>query len=167
MGPLAQASSFAVPLLLEAGIPAAVLLLAWLVGRAAERLHFRRLARRERELGHMLVTNIKTFPGGCDARGQGRLVMGEAVIATDYFKSFLARLRKLFGGELRSYQSLMTRARREAIVRMLGEARDLGYDAVCNLRLNSADIGGMTGRRGAVMVECFATGTAYKRAPHP
>ena len=31
--------------------------------------------------------------------------------------------------------------------------------------LNSADIGGMTGKKGAAMVECFASGTAYSRPP--
>jgi uncharacterized protein YbjQ (UPF0145 family) len=141
-----------------------LILLGWIVGRTAERRHFLRLERRERELAHMLVTDVKTFPGGADPSKRAALVHGEAVIATDYLKSFLAALRKLVGGELRSYESLMTRARREAVVRMLEEAHRLGYDAVCNLRLGSADIGGMTGKRGAAMVEAFAWGTAYARA---
>ena len=110
----------------------------------------------------MVVSDIKSFPGGADTRAGATMVLGEVVIATDYLKSFLARIRKILGGELRSYESLMQRARREAMVRMLEQAREMGYDAVCNLRLDPSDIGGATQRRRAVMVAICATGTAYK-----
>ena len=153
--------------LLNLAIPGVLLLVGLIVGRARERSHLRSLERRERDLADMLVTDIKTFPGGLDASRGAALVMGEAVIATDYLKTFLASLRKLVGGELHSYESLMTRARREAILRMLDDARRQGYNAVCNLRLDCADIGGMTGARGAAMVEVFATGTAYTRPSDP
>jgi len=145
--------NFIVPLLLIA--------IGWIAGRAAEGRHFRSLARRERDLAHMFLSDIKTFPGGADATKHAAFVMGEAVIASDYLKTFLAGLRKLVGGELHSYESLMNRARREATLRMLEDAHRRGYNAVCNMRLGSADIGGMTGSKGAAMVEVFATGTAY------
>ena len=89
-------------------------------------------------------------------RRHATLVLGQAVIASDYLKRFLARLRNIFGGEMRSYETLLTRARREAILRMLDRARTMGYDAVCNVRINTATIG-----RG--MVEALASGTAYRR----
>lgn len=143
------------------GAPTFLLLLGWTVGRTAERRHFRSLEKRERELSHMLVTDISSFPGRVAADMTPALVTGQAVIATDYLKSFLASIRKIFGGELRSYISLMQRARREAVLRMLEQAASQGYTAVCNVRLATADIGGMAGARGAAMVECFATGTAY------
>ncbi|NQT53906.1 heavy metal-binding domain-containing protein [bacterium] len=146
-------------------LPIALLILAWITGSTTEKRHFRRLAARERALKSMLVTDIKTFPGGAIPQQQAALVTGGAVIASDYLKSFFAHIRKIFGGELRSYLSLMERARREAILRMLEQAHRLGYNAVCNVRLNSADIGGMTGKKGAAMVECFASGTAYSRPP--
>jgi len=146
------------------GLPIFLILLGWIAGRTAEHRHLRSLERRERELSYMVVTDIKTFPALGDPQKYATLVTGEAVIATDYLKSFLAGLRKLVGGELGSYQSLMTRARREAVLRMLEAARRHGYNAVCNLRLNSADIGGMAGRKGVAMVEVFATGTAYHAA---
>jgi uncharacterized protein YbjQ (UPF0145 family) len=150
----------------ELGIFLFLIFLALVVGRSREHAHFRSLERRERRLERMLVTDIKTFPGGADPGKGGALVMGQAVIATDYLKSFLAGLRKIIGGELRTYETLMERARREAILRMLEEAEDQGFNAVCNLRLGTADIGGMTGARGAAMVEAFATGTAYRIPEH-
>ena len=143
-------------------LPFAILILLGLVvGKTTETRHLRRLDQREQALVDMLVTDIRSFPGGVDVAKPPTMVFGQAVIATDYLKSFLAKLRKILGGELKSYRSLMTRARREATLRMMEEAHAQGYNAVCNLRLDSADIGGMAGRRGVAMVEAFATGTAY------
>lgn len=144
-----------------------LILLGWIAGRTAERRHLRSLQRRERQVAHMVVSDIKSFPGGADTQAGATIVLGEVVIATDYLKSFLARIRKILGGELRSYESLMQRARREAMVRMLEQAREMGYDAVCNLRLDPSDIGGATQRRRSVMVAICATGTAYKTTSSP
>jgi len=138
-----------------------LLLLGLVVGKTTEIRHFNRLDRRDQSLADMLVTDLRSFPGGVDTTKPPMMVTGQAVIATDYLKSFLAKLRKILGGELKSYRSLMTRARREAMLRMMEEAQAQGYNAVCNMRLDSADIGGMAGRRGVAMVEAFATGTAY------
>ena len=141
-----------------------LLLLGWTVGRTAERLHFRSIRQREEALAHVLVTDVRTFPPAADPSAHAAVVMSEVVIATDYLKTFLAGLRKIVGGELRSYESLMARARREVVLRLMEQAVALGYDAVCNVRLNTADIGGGTMRKRAAMVELMATGTAYRRA---
>ncbi len=150
-------------LVAQLGIVIFLILLGWLAGSAAERKHLQSIQRREREFSDMLVTDIKSFPGGVDRTKTPTLVLGAAVIATDYLKTFFARMRKIIGGQLRSYQSLLTRARREAILRMLEAAHAQGYDAVCNVRFNTSDIGGMSGARGAAMVEVHASGTAYRR----
>jgi len=150
-----------ISILLNLAFPIFLLVLGWIAGRTAERGHLRRLASREEKLAHMFLTDVKTFPPAADPSRGGELVMGQAVIATDYLKTFLASIRKIFGGELRSYESLLSRARRETIVRLLTEAQSKGYNAVCNVRFETTDIGGMAGAKGAVMVGVFATGTAY------
>ncbi len=152
-----------VGLLLQLGFLLFLILLGLIAGKAAERAHFRSLRRREEETRHVLLTNLKSFPGGVRAGSSVQIVQGDAVIATDYLKTFLAGLRKIIGGEIRSYESLMVRARREAVMRMVEAAVNLGCDSVCNIRLNTADIGGGTRRRGVAMVEMMATGTAYCR----
>jgi len=149
-------------LFVQLSIPLMLLSIGLVAGTITERRHLRSLERRESEFSGILVTNIKTFSPGTDPAAHAAAVTGEAVIATDYLKSFLAGFRKILGGELRSYRSLMGRARREALMRLLEEARSKGYNAVCNVRYETADIGGFTGKRGAVMVECFAYGTAYR-----
>lgn len=152
------------------GVPILFLALGWFVGRRRERQHFASLDAREAALSGMLVTQVKSFP--CAAPGElpPKLIVAEAVMATDYLKSFLAGLRNLVGGEVRSYESLLVRARREATLRIMEEARRSGYNAVCNVRLNTADIGGNTAtannkNRGSVMASILASATAYHASP--
>ena len=92
-------------------------------------------------------------------------MIGEVVIATDYLKSFQATIRKIFGGRLGSYQTLLDRARREALLRVIEQAQDQGYNAVCNVRLETADVGGNTSQRRVAMVGILGSGTAYQAAP--
>ncbi len=143
-------------------LPFAVLLVfGFTVGTLVERAHFKRLASREAALTDMMVTNLRTLPSDCDAGIVG-LVTGEVVIASDYFKTFAASLRKLIGGELRTFESLMSRARREALVRMLESARRMGSNGVANVRFATSNIGSMGRRRAAAMVEMYAYGTAIR-----
>lgn len=139
-------------------IPLGLLLLGWLVGRARERSHLQLLDARERQHAHqMLVIDLEEIPG---APGQSiGLVMGGAVIATDYFKTLAATLRAVFGGEVRSFQTLLTRARREAHARMVDEALRLGADTVVNVRFQTSDIGGQR----STQTEVFCYGTAVRR----
>ena len=104
-------------------LPILLILLAWFTGRAAERNHIKRLNRRENHLADMLVTDIKSFPPSAEPQKHAELVVGQVVIATDYLKSFLANIKKMFGGNLKSYESLMNRARREGCRELLNRLK--------------------------------------------
>jgi uncharacterized protein YbjQ (UPF0145 family) len=136
--------------------------LGFFVGGHVERRHFRLLDERESDNGAFLVTQLKSYPWAVTGPSPPTLLFGEAVISSDYLKTFLAGLRKIFGGEMRSYQSLLIRARREALQRLVEAARAQGYNAVCNVRYYSTDIAGASKRKSkVVMVTLLATGTAY------
>ncbi len=139
-----------------------LLALGYGVGRLRERRHFQALDRREREYANIVVTNLKNVVDPASVK-QASLVMGEAVIATDYFKSFVAKLRNIVGGEIKAYETLMARARREATLRMLEQARRFGASEVCNVRYETSNIRSATRRSPAVSVEVFAFGTAVVR----
>jgi uncharacterized protein YbjQ (UPF0145 family) len=112
----------------------------------------------------MGVTNLKSVVDPSSVE-RSSLVMGEAVIATDYFKSFAAALRNIVGGEVRAYQSLMIRARREAALRMLEGARRFGANEVCNVRFETSNIRSSSSRgsNAAASIEVLAFGTAVVR----
>jgi uncharacterized protein YbjQ (UPF0145 family) len=136
------------------------ILVGLIVGKLTDSRHLRRLAAREGELCDVIRCNLKRLPRGLKTE-ESFLVTGSAVIATDYFKTVAAGLRNIFGGEIKSYQTLMNRARREAIVRMLEEAKGRGAGLVWNVRFETATI---QGKRRPGGVEVLAYGTAVKRA---
>jgi len=144
-------------------VPVAVfLILGYTVGTARERRHFASLARREREFSDLGIVSLKTVTSPETVK-QAAMVSGEAVIATDYFKGFAANLRNIIGGEMRSYETLMRRARREATLRMLAQARAIGASEVWNVRFETSNIRSSARRSPAVSVEVFAFGTAVVR----
>jgi len=124
-----------------------------------ERNHFARLKRDEEELSDILTVNLKDLP--LDMYPNGTLVTGNVVVAVDYFKKIATAIKQLFGGRLGSYESLVERARREAIVRMKKDARELGANAVYNVRLEFSSLGQQP-RQAFGGVELFAYGTAVK-----
>lgn len=137
---------------------AVLILVSLVVGHIIETLHFRKLAQQEREFEYMLVTNLKTIPPQA-AHAGAVIVVGEAVIATDYFKVFAAGIRNLFGGEMKSLVTLQNRARRQATLRMLEDAKRYGAKAVWNIRYETATIQGQENQKTGG-VEIIAYGTA-------
>lgn len=149
-------------LILTFGGIALFLALGYFVGGWTERKHFASLTEREQAHANVLVSQIKTFPGATADGPAPTVLFGEAVIASDYLKTFLAGLRNIFGGEVKSYQTLLDRARRESLQRILEQAQQQGYNAVCNVRFENADVGGNTAtKKGAVMAAILASATAY------
>lgn len=135
--------------------------LGLVAGTINEKSHIRNLDLREQDQSDILITQLKTFPARVPGDQPPKMFTGEVSIATDYLKSFLASLKNLLGGEVKSYQTLQTRARREALMRLVEQARDEGYNAICNVRLETADVGGNSTLKKTAMVSIIASGTAY------
>lgn len=150
--------------LIGLAITAVLLLVGLVVGGYLEKRHFKSLDARETQNGAFTISQMKNFPGGASESHAPAVLIGEAVISSDYLKSFLAGFRKFFGGEMGSYLTLLERARREALLRVVEQAQAHGYDAICNLRYDTADMGGAVDpKRKVVYVAIIASATAYKR----
>jgi len=81
------------------------------------------------------------------------------IIHFPHFKKFIASLRYLVGGRVTSYESLIDRARREAVLRMKAEAKQAGARYVFNVKMETSSIS--KGKRDSVgSVEVLAYGTA-------
>ena len=159
-------ASLAVTLALYVGLPAAVLFVGWLAGHLSETKHERSLAAREEALKDIETTDLRNPPGFAGAEGPCSLVSGEAVVASDTFKTWVFGLKNIVGGESKTFTRLFDRARRAALLRMKERARELGCDAVCNVRFDSADIGGNAAgakKKGSNMAVALVSGTAWRR----
>lgn len=136
----------------------ALLALGFFFGRLAESRHYRSINQREDELRSLLVVADRMPPIQFQSH-DSCLVTGSVVISVDYFKTVAAGLRGIFGGRVGAYESLLDRARREAILRMQEEARALGAEAVFNLKFETSRIGQNAGK-SLGSVEVLAYGTA-------
>lgn len=145
--------------MVELIIAVTLMVVGYIFGTIAERRHFRSLDEREAKLLPIPVVNIKNCFDPSQVK-TSELVSGAVVISADYFKVIVASLKNLVGGRLTSYESLMDRARREAILRM--KEQSPGADMFINVRLETSSINGEGGakRGGIVSVEAIAYGTA-------
>ncbi len=137
-----------------------LLALGYFIGQSREKSHYRSIIKRESQLRSIPVIASKILPDEflpC----QTELVAGNVVISVDYFKKFVAGLRSIIGGRLTSYESLIDRGRREAILRMKQEARKLNADYVFNIKMETSSIS--KGSKNTIgSVEVLAYGTAIK-----
>lgn len=136
----------------------APLLLGYLFGRWLERNHYASIIRREADPALPLVFHERLPP--LQPVRDTQLVMGSVVVSADYFKRFVAGLRMLVGGRLNTYETLLDRGRREALLRLQAQAKTLGAQQVFNIKMETSSIGGRNGNSNIACIEVFAYGTA-------
>jgi len=135
---------------------------AYAVGTAVEADHYAKIKKKEIEYLSLPVVTSKNIEP-IDHIEDAQLIYGSVVISLDYFKRFLAGLRNIFGGRIKSYETLLDRGRREAILRMKERAKVNGFDMVLNMRFQTSSIGQVTAKKGTVgCFEVMAYGTAVK-----
>lgn len=133
-----------------------------------ERDHIKALAKAEAELSDIVVSDMKTLPPNWNTQG-AFLVTENVVIANDYFKSLLWVFRNIFGGESKSFSKLVSRARREATVRVLRRAKEYGANVVWNIRYETSVIqlnGAKNEAKTPAGVEVLAYATAFTVKPN-
>ncbi len=147
-------------LILSVGLLLLLIAVGYICGSLVERRHFQSLRRREAELADILVFALRFPPPAMDSC-RSVLVCGSVVVGMDYFKKTLAGLKNLIGGSLGAYESVVERARREAVVRMKAEAKEQNANCVFNVRFSTANIlSGDRSNKGSGCVEVIAYGTA-------
>ena len=130
-------------------------IVGWFFGSRHERQHLARLAIAEAELSHIIVSTERFYVPKLVAQSECELVLGSVVIAQDYFKMVIAKVLSIFGKNLTTYETLLERARREAVVRLRTQAQEKGYNHIYGLRFEVSNINQL-----GSMVEAIAYGTA-------
>ncbi len=146
-----------ISLAINLGVPLLIIVVALITGSTLERRHYRSIDERENKYGRIPLLNCKKY-SKFRPISEARFVSGSVVISYDYFKRFLAGLRMIFGGEVKSYVSLLDRGRREAILRMKEKSPDA--DLIVSLRIETSSISKGNKKRRLGAVEVFAYGTA-------
>ncbi|MBP5298361.1 MAG: YbjQ family protein [Lachnospiraceae bacterium] len=103
----------------------------------------------------MKLVSIETIPG-TEFEVIG-LVKGTVVQSKNFGKDFMAGMKTLVGGEIKSYTEMLIEARQIATKRMVDEAESLGADAIVGVRYGSSAV-----MQGAAEVIAFGTAVKFK-----
>lgn len=101
----------------------------------------------------MKLLSINYIPG-CEDEALG-MVKGTIVQTKNLGRDFMAGMKTLVGGEIVGYTEMLNEARQIAVKRMVDEAKELGADAVIDVKYGSSQV-----MQGAA--EVIAYGTAVK-----
>ncbi len=145
-------------LILQFGLPILLLVLGFVAGKVAENNHYKSIRAREDKFRGVPAVSWRTLK---DSRpvNDAKLAQGSVVVSVDHYKRFLMVFRLIFGGEVRSYASLIDRGRREALLRMKESCPSA--DLYLNCRIETSTIYNGQGRSTGT-VEVLAYGTAVK-----
>jgi uncharacterized protein YbjQ (UPF0145 family) len=151
-------------LIISLALPVLLIVIGRFVGSRIERQHYASILERETRFAGQPALSTKQTDSPDPVR-TASLAVGSVVVSVDHFKRFLSGFRMIVGGELRSYSSLIDRARREAVLRMKESQPDA--HAYINTRLETSTISSTSGDRSIGTIEVLAYGTAvhYDRGP--
>ncbi len=138
-----------------------LIIIGYVFGRQAEARHYRSIREREQKFLPLPCTDTR-WPLQPDRRvNRSEMVTGNVVVSVDYFKRLLAALRALVGGNVSAYETLLDRARREAILRMKESAYHA--DEIINLRVETSSVfQSAQGGTGSIEVHAYGTAIYYR-----
>lgn len=87
----------------------------------------------------MLLTNTEEIPGKKIVAFYG-VVSGSTVRAKHAGRDIMASFKNVFGGELKGYTELLSESRDEAMSRMKAQAKQLGANAIVNIRFSTSSV---------------------------
>lgn len=145
---------------LRVGLPLLLVVIGFFSGSFFERRHYADIERRERELRPIPVTNLRGLDTSREI-ASSRLVSGSVVISVDAFKSLVGGLQTFFGGRVSSYETLIDRARREAVLRVLEQLENA--DTIVNLRVETSMVAAPGESASSIEALAYATAVEYRK----
>jgi uncharacterized protein YbjQ (UPF0145 family) len=130
-------------------------IIGWLVATWFERQHLKSMDEREVKLEDITINNLKKSPDYIE--GDTQLLIGSIVISHDYFRTLVIIIKKLIGGNIKAYERLTLRGRREAIIRLKEDARRQGFNKIINIRFGGTQVAPKF--ITAVEIVAYGTGT--------
>lgn len=137
-----------------------LMVVAYSFGTIGEKRHLRSLAEREAKLRPIPVITYDRHIFSEDVRSV-QMVTGSVVIGADYFKTVLSGLINFFGGNISVLENVLSRGRREAVLRLKEKCQDA--DFLADLRYETADLGKRANSPPVVEVYTYATAIYLKK----
>ncbi|RMD51541.1 MAG: YbjQ family protein [Ignavibacteria bacterium] len=87
----------------------------------------------------MIITTAPTIAGKEIKKTFG-IVQGNTIRARNIGRDIVALFKNILGGEIEEYTKLLAESREQAMDRMLAEAKELGANAIINVRFSTSYI---------------------------
>lgn len=87
----------------------------------------------------MYLVNTESIPGKEIIEMYG-IVSGSTVRAKHVGRDIMAGLKNIVGGELKGYTELLQESRKEAMDRMVEQAKSMGANGVVNIRFATSSV---------------------------
>lgn len=139
-------------------------LFSWVVGNWHQKRIIERLLEREAALPRDNLSTMKTPLSGKDITGS-QLLMANVVSAPSHWQLFIARIKSIFGGNIKHLDLMLDWGRSEALQRLREQASELGFDDIINLRMETSTISMNNGgqkKGGSVEILAYGTGIKYQ-----
>jgi uncharacterized protein YbjQ (UPF0145 family) len=141
-----------------------LLVVGYGVGTLLEMIHVRSIKERERFFHRIPAVTMKLEhflpPAQWHNVDAAELVVGSIVIAPDYFRFVMGMIMDIVGGKVFTYESVLDRARREALLRMKESAPMA--DLVVNTRLEMVEMQSVIQQLPIKPLCLYAYGTAIR-----
>lgn len=105
-----------------------------------EKKHYKSIIKKEKIYKDINIISDKDLQSIITVQKNQELLSAGTVVAIDYFKKLMAWFVNFFWGRMKSYESLVDRARREAILRLKEKATDRWYNTLVNVRIETSSI---------------------------
>ena len=136
-----------------------IILLGLYFWKRAEKKHYKSIQEREEKYKNIIMISDKDLKRAKNNQSEWMLLIEGTVVAMDAFKKLMASFVNLFGGRMKAYESLVDRARREAVLKVKQRAAESGCNVIANLRLETSSISKSAKKQvGAVEAIAYATG---------
>jgi len=129
--------------------------------KRVEKKHYASIKEREEKYKNIVVLSDKDTKDMNIATDTTLLITEWTVVSIDYFKKLMASFVNIFGGRMKAYESLVDRARREAILKVKERAVLQNCNAIVNLRIETSSIT-KNAKQNVWSVEALAYASAIK-----
>ncbi len=135
----------------------------YVIGKHFENKHFDSIKKRETQYIEMSLVPSDIVDPNRSVEAM-ELVTGSVVIGSDPFKRYVVKLINLVGGRVSVFETLLDRARREAVLRMKEKAVKIKADEIVNFRMETMSICSGNDAKPMGIVEIVTYGTAVRYA---
>ena len=133
-------------------------LFSWWYGNHYQMKKQKELVEREASFGMDPLSNLKTPPVQLSASG---LLTANIMMSVSWWQQFIGGIHSIFGGNITTWDKILSWGRQEVMQRLRETAREAGFDSVINMRMETSEINNSKGK--VKVIELLAYGTGIKR----